>query len=104
MVAGAIAGNISAEATTPTGNTFAEAMRGRLMEWAFVTQFFAQMTGQEGGPRQRIPDPFFREDRRHDHGPQYVRPAARPLAQRGLERLVGPKPALSPPCLRAQPS
>jgi dihydrofolate reductase len=48
-VAGAIAGNISAEATTPTGNTFAEAMRGRLMEWAFVTQFFAQMTGQEGG-------------------------------------------------------
>jgi hypothetical protein len=28
MVAGAIAGNISAEATTPTGNTFAEAMRG----------------------------------------------------------------------------
>ena len=27
MVAGAIAGNISAEATTPTGNTFAEAMR-----------------------------------------------------------------------------
>ena len=30
MVAGAIAGNISAEATTPTGNTFAEAMRGYL--------------------------------------------------------------------------
>lgn len=30
MVAGAIAGNISAEATTPTGNTFAEAMRGML--------------------------------------------------------------------------
>ena len=29
MVAGAIAGNISAEATTPTGNSFAEAMRGR---------------------------------------------------------------------------
>ena len=29
MVAGAIAGNISAEATTPTGNTFAEAMRAR---------------------------------------------------------------------------
>jgi hypothetical protein len=29
MVAGAIAGNISAEATTPTGNTFAEAMRGK---------------------------------------------------------------------------
>jgi hypothetical protein len=28
MVAGAIAGNISAEATTPTGNGFAEAMRG----------------------------------------------------------------------------
>ena len=28
MVAGAIAGNISAEATTPAGNTFAEAMRG----------------------------------------------------------------------------
>ena len=28
MVAGAIAGNISAEATTPTGNIFAEAMRG----------------------------------------------------------------------------
>lgn len=28
MVAGAIAGNISAEATTPTGNSFAEAMRG----------------------------------------------------------------------------
>jgi hypothetical protein len=28
MVAGEIAGNISAEATTPTGNTFAEAMRG----------------------------------------------------------------------------
>jgi hypothetical protein len=28
MVAGAVAGNISAEATTPTGNTFAEAMRG----------------------------------------------------------------------------
>jgi hypothetical protein len=27
MVAGAVAGNISAEATTPTGNTFAEAMR-----------------------------------------------------------------------------
>ena len=27
MVAGAIAGNISAEATTPTGNSFAEAMR-----------------------------------------------------------------------------
>jgi len=26
--AGAVAGNISAEATTPTGNTFAEAMRG----------------------------------------------------------------------------
>jgi len=30
MVAGAIAGNISAEATTPIGNTFAEAMRGIL--------------------------------------------------------------------------
>ena len=30
MVAGAIAGNISAEATTPTGNSFAEAMRGGL--------------------------------------------------------------------------
>ena len=28
MVAGAIAGNISAEATTPTGNSSAEAMRG----------------------------------------------------------------------------
>ena len=28
MVAGGIAGNISAEATTQTGNTFAEAMRG----------------------------------------------------------------------------
>jgi hypothetical protein len=28
MVSGAIAGNISAEATTPTGNSFAEAMRG----------------------------------------------------------------------------
>jgi hypothetical protein len=28
MVAGAIVGNISAEATTPAGNTFAEAMRG----------------------------------------------------------------------------
>ena len=28
MVTGAIAGNISAEATTPTGNNFAEAMRG----------------------------------------------------------------------------
>ena len=28
MVAGAIVGNISAEATTPTGNSFAEAMRG----------------------------------------------------------------------------
>jgi hypothetical protein len=27
MVAGAIAGNISAEATTPTGNSFSEAMR-----------------------------------------------------------------------------
>ena len=31
MVAGAIAGNISAEATTPTGNSFAEAMRGPLV-------------------------------------------------------------------------
>jgi hypothetical protein len=31
MVAGAIAGNISAEATTPTGNSFAEAMRGSLL-------------------------------------------------------------------------
>ena len=28
MVAGTIAGNISAEATTPASNTFAEAMRG----------------------------------------------------------------------------
>jgi hypothetical protein len=28
MVAGAIVRNISAEATTPTGNIFAEAMRG----------------------------------------------------------------------------
>jgi hypothetical protein len=28
MVTGAVAGNISAEATTPTGNIFAEAMRG----------------------------------------------------------------------------
>ncbi len=28
MVAGAIAGNISAEASTPIGNIFAEAMRG----------------------------------------------------------------------------
>jgi hypothetical protein len=28
MVAGAIAGNISAEATSPTGNTFVEAMGG----------------------------------------------------------------------------
>jgi len=28
MVAGAIAGNISAEATTPTSNTFVEATRG----------------------------------------------------------------------------
>lgn len=30
MVTGTIAGNISAEATTPAGNTFAEAMRGGL--------------------------------------------------------------------------
>jgi hypothetical protein len=29
MVTGAVAGNISAEATTPTGNIFAEAMRGQ---------------------------------------------------------------------------
>jgi hypothetical protein len=28
MVAGSIAGNSSAEATTPTGDTFVEAMRG----------------------------------------------------------------------------
>jgi hypothetical protein len=28
MVTGAIAGNISTEATTPTGNTFVEATRG----------------------------------------------------------------------------
>jgi hypothetical protein len=31
MVAGAIAGNISGEATTPTGNTFVEATRGMLL-------------------------------------------------------------------------
>jgi hypothetical protein len=30
MVAGVIAGNISAEATTPTGNTFDEATRGSM--------------------------------------------------------------------------
>ena len=30
MVAGGIAGNILAEATTPTGNTFSEAMRGMM--------------------------------------------------------------------------
>ena len=30
MVAGVLAGNISAEATTPTGNIFPEAMRGHL--------------------------------------------------------------------------
>ena len=35
MVAGAITGNISAEATTPTGNTFVEAMRGdSLLNWS----------------------------------------------------------------------
>jgi hypothetical protein len=32
MVAGAIAGNISAEATAPTGNTFVEAMRAMRLE------------------------------------------------------------------------
>jgi hypothetical protein len=32
MVAGAIAGNISAEATTPTSNTFVEATRGMLLK------------------------------------------------------------------------
>jgi hypothetical protein len=32
MVAGAIAGNISDEATTPTGNSFAEAMRQSSMK------------------------------------------------------------------------
>jgi hypothetical protein len=32
MVTGAVAGNISAEATTPTGNIFAEAMRGLSMD------------------------------------------------------------------------
>jgi hypothetical protein len=51
MVAGAIAGNISAEATTPTGNTFAEAMRGpvgrRTLFGATVTQAFFQVTGRE---------------------------------------------------------
>ena len=35
MVAGAIAGNISAEATTPTGNSFAEAMRGLKISCAY---------------------------------------------------------------------
>jgi hypothetical protein len=36
MVAGVFAGNISDEATTPTGNTFDEAMRGG---WANFYQF-----------------------------------------------------------------
>jgi hypothetical protein len=31
MVAGALAGNISAEATNPFGNIFAEAMRGTIL-------------------------------------------------------------------------
>jgi hypothetical protein len=41
MVAGAIAGNISAEATTPTGNTFAEAMRGALVSLSIFCTFKA---------------------------------------------------------------
>ena len=45
MVVGAIAGNMSAQATTPTGNSFAEAMRGCLeinqRDSAFAAFFFA---------------------------------------------------------------
>lgn len=41
-MAGAIAGNISHEATTPSGNIFAEAMRGALTERAQCLILFAQ--------------------------------------------------------------
>jgi hypothetical protein len=41
MVTGAVASNISAEATTPTGNIFAEAMRGSFyINGLFVIIFF----------------------------------------------------------------
>jgi hypothetical protein len=38
MVTGAIAGKISAEATTPTGNTFVEATRGKIRVFAKIDQ------------------------------------------------------------------
>ena len=41
------------------------------------------------------------ERRRHDHGPQYVRPGPRGVAGRVVARLVGRGPALPPPGVRA---
>jgi hypothetical protein len=39
MVAGAVAGNISAEATSPSGNIFTEAMRGAFSSIAGIRWF-----------------------------------------------------------------
>jgi hypothetical protein len=49
MVAGAIAGNSSAEATTPTGHTSAEAMRGTGMTQHYVIAGRVEADGQLGG-------------------------------------------------------
>ena len=51
MVAGAIAGNISAEATTPTGNIFAEAMRGVEATMALELERAPQAGGAQAVPR-----------------------------------------------------
>jgi len=61
MVSGAIAGNISAEATTPTGNTFVEATRGlprrdarllKLSEW--VPMILNAVLSKPGRPHRYV--------------------------------------------------
>ena len=67
----------------------------------------AAMIGESGGTagaRRRVPPAGHRGHRRHDHGPQHVRPGPRRVARRLLAGLVGRRAAVPPRRLRAHPS
>ena len=76
-----------------------------LHRWLFPTRTFQSMHGQDGEGTTGVDDDFarrgHREHRRLDPRAQHVRPRARPLARRALERLVGREPALPRAGVRA---
>ena len=80
----------------------------RLMQWAFGTRTFREMGLHGEGPGSTGVDDAFARDwaaghRRRDHGPQQVRPAARPVGGRAVAGLVGRRPGVPHPGRRPDP-